>query len=94
MHLKIQCNDSSILDLYKNHKPPHPGDAGFDLFCMQDVTVGPGETVAINLGIRASAHRSQRDSENSIPFWITPRSSISKTPLRLANSGTLLSYDG
>lgn len=71
--------------MYANRKPAHPGDAGFDLFCAESVTIHPGETKAVDLLIKCSAHN-QREDAASIPYLITPRSSISKTPLRLANS--------
>lgn len=87
MHLKIQCNDENTFEMYKDHQITHKGDAGFDLYCVEDVTVMPGETVAINLGIKMSAHSSKIESVGSVAYWIVPRSSISKTPLRLANSG-------
>lgn len=43
-----------IKKLHKNTKTPyyaHPGDAGFDLFVPEDVTVAPGERKSVPLGI-------------------------------------------
>ena len=57
-------------------------DAGFDLYCPQEVTIQPGETVRVDLGIACEATY----KDNPTAFYIYPRSSISKTPLRLANS--------
>eukprot|EP01053_Blabericola_migrator_P000262 Blabericola_migrator_1__261@NODE_1069_length_5537_cov_108_299452_g79_i1_p4_GENE_NODE_1069_length_5537_cov_108_299452_g79_i1NODE_1069_length_5537_cov_108_299452_g79_i1_p4_ORF_typecomplete_len152_score25_13dUTPase/PF00692_19/7_5e32_NODE_1069_length_5537_cov_108_299452_g79_i125853040 len=85
MHLRILCRDPEVAAMYKDHKQYHKGDAGLDLFCPDEITVQPGETAKINLGIRASAHRTVGDP-NSVAWLIQPRSSISKTPLRLANS--------
>lgn len=90
MLLRVLCVNENAKDLYKNHKQPFPGDAGLDLFCVSDITIGPGETVKVPLGIKVSAHRSKDDLENSLVFYIFPRSSISKTPLRLANSVGLI----
>lgn len=59
-------------------------DIGFDLYLPTDITVGPGETAFINLGIRAE-YQSDID-KTYYGYQLYPRSSISKTKLRLANS--------
>lgn len=59
-------------------------DVGFDLFLPNDIVVGPRETAFINLGIRAEY---QSDvNKTYYGYQLYPRSSISKTKLRLANS--------
>ena len=64
-------------------------DSGLDLFCPDDITIAAGETKIIDLGIKAEAFT--LGGTGCVPpqpaaFYIYPRSSISKTPLRLANS--------
>ncbi len=59
-------------------------DIGFDLYMPTDITIGPRETAFINLGIRAE-YQSQLDN-TYYGYQLYPRSSISKTKLRLANS--------
>lgn len=88
--LLIKCDDSTK-EFYKNHSTYHPGDVGLDLFCPQDFTVNPGETVWLDLGIKCEMVDKDVIIDGSyggtnIPFFLFPRSSISKTPLRLANS--------
>ena len=61
----------------------HP-DSGFDLFCPRDLTLPPTQTSFIDLGIQCAAYDSPTTSPK--PFYVYPRSSLSKTPLRLANS--------
>lgn len=68
---------SKITELYQNHSTFHDGDCGYDLFTLEQITVNPGETVKIKFGICC---------ESSYGFMLVPRSSISKTPLRMANS--------
>ena len=63
-------------------------DSGFDLFVPEDVHFtgnAPGEFKAqkINHRVRCAAYT---DSYSSTGFPVFPRSSISKTPLRLANN--------
>ena len=57
-------------------------DAGFDLYLPEDVTVQPFETKFINLGIRCE----YTDGKECYSYHLYPRSSISKTKIRLANS--------
>ena len=57
-------------------------DAGFDLYCPESTTIEPGETARIDLGVACEAFHKYMPTA----FYIYPRSSISKTPLRLANS--------
>lgn len=72
--------------LYEGHGTFHDGDSGLDLFIIQETTILPGETKFLKLGFSAS----MRNKEGKAISWlIMPRSSISKTPLRLANSGAL-----
>jgi dUTP pyrophosphatase len=60
------------------------GDAGLDLYCPGDLTVPPHGTLTIDLKIQCEG-LSDNDSRN-VCYYLYPRSSISKTPLRLANS--------
>ena len=60
------------------------GDAGLDLYCPGDLTIPPHETVKIDLKIQCEG-LSDNDGRN-VCYYLYPRSSISKTPLRLANS--------
>lgn len=87
VHLRIKCLNDTTKNLYKNHKTYYEGDCGLDLFCSQDQIVEAGQTVFLNLGIQAAAFVDKTCSK-PCGWLIFPRSSISKTPLRLCNSGT------
>ncbi len=78
MLLKIKPFNTTIKVLYENHGHFHPGDAGLDLFVPNEVTIGARETVPIHLQVACEME--------GRPYFMMPRSSISKTPLRLANS--------
>lgn len=60
------------------------GDAGLDLYCPGDLTIPPRGTAKIDLKIQCEG-LSDNDGRN-VCYYLYPRSSISKTPLRLANS--------
>ena len=66
-----------------NHRMDR-GDAGFDLYFPGDVTINAKETKMIDLKIQCEG-LSDNDDRN-VCYYLYPRSSISKTPLRLANS--------
>jgi dUTP pyrophosphatase len=57
----------------------HADDAGLDLVAPTDIMVPPHEMATIDFGIRCRR-------SGSGGYYLYPRSSISKTPLRLANS--------
>jgi len=87
MELLIQTLSPEVQDLYEGHGQYHADDAGLDLFCIQDEMIPAGETRFVKLGIRASAWS---EAGENVSWLLMPRSSISKTPLRLCNSVGLI----
>ena len=85
MHLSILSETPEIRTLYEDHSTYHEGDSGLDLFFPEEVNMEPRETKKINLGIKCEAYPS-KNKEHNISYYLYPRSSISKTPLRMANS--------
>jgi len=79
MKLFIQAKNDTAREFYKNHGHFHDGDAGLDLYVLENITFEPGETKTIKLGIFC-------EPEDGCAYYLFPRSSISKTPLRMANS--------
>ncbi len=79
MHLKIKPRNNLVSKMYIEHGQFHNGDAGLDLFAVHDQTVEAGKTAFIHLGISC-------ETAEKKPYFLMPRSSISKTPLRLCNS--------
>lgn len=59
------------------------GDSGIDLRFAKDAVIAPGwRPTVVDLEMRARC----RVADKYVPYMIAPRSSISKTPLSLANS--------
>ena len=83
MHLKIKILSNNARDLYENHGHFHQGDAGLDLFIIDELTIEPGETAMIKSHIAC-------ENNDGLPYLLMPRSSISKTPLRQCNSVGLI----
>ena len=84
VELWMKAENDQVKKLYENHKTFNDGDAGLDLFCLDDVLIKKGETKFIDLKVKCEMVLKQ-NSEN-LSYYLYPRSSISKTPLRLANS--------
>ena len=79
MNLKIRPFNAQVKSIYANHGHFHDGDAGLDLFVINEQTIGPGESTLIHLEIAC-------ENSDGRPYLLMPRSSIAKTPLRLSNS--------
>lgn len=84
MHILIKPNDENIKQMYLNHSSYHDGDAGLDLFCPEDIIIPAKSLGKVNFGISCEAL--SNDKMDGLSFYLYPRSSIIKTPLRLANS--------
>jgi dUTP pyrophosphatase len=56
------------------------GDSGYDLFACEEIVIQPWSTGKVSLGLAA------QPTDTSSGYYLYPRSSISKTPLGLANS--------
>jgi len=70
------------------------GDAGIDIFFPEDMTFPPNKTTKIDFEI--SCEMKNQVFDKYVSYMLFPRSSIVKTPLRLANSIGLIdsSYRG
>ena len=85
MKLLLKPLTSDIKLMYSNHGNYNPGDSGLDLFFPEDVTLKRGARgVLISLGIQCEALT--KDETSNLSYYLYPRSSISKTPVRMSNS--------
>ena len=79
MKLRVKPTSKVVRLMYENHGHFHEGDAGLDLFIIENQIINPGDTSMIKLGISC-------ENMEQKPYLLMPRSSISKTPLRLCNA--------
>ena len=79
MKLFIKILNEKAKSYYENHGHFHQGDAGLDLYALEDLEFEPGETKLIKFGIACQP-------QDGIAYFLIPRSSISKTSLRMSNS--------
>ena len=99
MHLQIfiDSNENDVVDTYinainnHNNKLLNPNnqhiDAGFDLFVPTQTPCPSNQTTKIDMQVKCSAQIiSSFAPTRNTGYYMYPRSSISNTPLRLANS--------
>jgi len=79
MDLLIKTLNKTATEMYISHGHFHDGDAGLDLYILEDTEIAAGETKLIKLGISC-------EPLDGKAYYLFPRSSISKTPLRMSNS--------
>ena len=79
MLLFIKPINDTAREFYQSHGHFHEGDAGLDLYVLEDIYFEAGETKSLKMGISC-------EPEDGKAYYLLPRSSISKTPLRMANS--------
>jgi dUTP pyrophosphatase len=92
MILKIYVQDGVLKEKYRVAVDKHNNkvneshlDAGFDLFCPSECQViSSSSSYKLDLGIKCAAY--ERNTQQPLSYYLYPRSSISKTPFRLANS--------
>lgn len=73
------CHEDAKIPTYA-----HAGDAGMDIYAVEDITIKPGETVIVPTGLKTA-------TPLGYELQVRPRSGLSaKSPLRIANSiGTI-----
>ena len=89
--IAFDSSDNNFIQLYRDQIRKHNKDiqtnmyanCGFDLFTPRGVCFQPTSVTMVNFNVKCE----MKDS-NGVPsaFYMYPRSSISKTPLMLANS--------
>jgi dUTP pyrophosphatase len=87
--LLVKFADDATKDLYGPVPKNHATDSGFDLYAPEDITVPAHGQATLD-------HKVLCEPRFPSGYYLYPRSSISKTPLRLANSVGIIdvSYRG
>ena len=82
MDLRILCGNDDVKEMYENHKHFHSGDSGLDLYFPDTIEL-PGNSLGnlISFDIKCEGIKHGAN----ISYYLYPRSSISKTPLRMSN---------
>tara|TARA_B110000977_G_scaffold195723_1_gene274696 strand:+ start:2122 stop:2628 length:507 start_codon:yes stop_codon:yes gene_type:complete len=91
LNIKVLSNDSKVLEYYQNYELNN--DSGIDLIIPENGVVKLGKTFTIDHQVQCSMHRINDNINISSAYWLVPRSSISKTNFRMANSIGLIDKD-
>ena len=93
-HLKIRRSCTATTErLFKSSE--HFSDAGVDLYIQRDETISPSEQKKLRLGVHCEMLKNTKINfpgggeytlMEPVSYLLLPRSSISKTPLRMCNS--------
>lgn len=85
LNIKLGENlDNNIKDYYLNYTTKHDGDAGIDLVIPIPMIIRYFQVETINFNI--STEMINLNTNEAVSYYLYPRSSISSTPLILANS--------
>ena len=91
LNIKILSEDPKVIEYYTNYELNN--DSGVDLIIPESGIVKLGKTFTIDHLIQCSMVRVNNDKTTSCAYWLVPRSSISKTNFRMANSIGLIDKD-
>lgn len=95
LYLYVKSENSELVELYKKHVKKHNENimsdeypnSGFDLFIPRDTVFEKEfESVFVDLEVKCEmTYREKHNSNETAAYYVYPRSSMSKTPLMLAN---------
>jgi dUTP pyrophosphatase len=95
LYLYVKSENNELVELYKKHVKKHNENimtdeypnSGFDLFIPRDTVFEKEfESVFVDLEVKCEmTYHKQHNSTETAAYYVYPRSSMSKTPLMLAN---------
>ena len=86
MHILYLQTTNTVLASRYQSRPNHSRDAGVDLYCPVEITIPPRSQVKIDFEIKCEMVSESKQGIEPFSYWLVPRSSICKTPLRMSNS--------
>lgn len=99
--LRVKVNGEQLRQMYEEAPDTHESDSGFDLLTPSDFTYNAGQTGLMDMCVQCAAYRASASPTSAwepagqvapssawepTGFLLYPRSSICRTPLRMANS--------
>jgi dUTP pyrophosphatase len=84
----LEVSSADLLKYYQFKATNYSTDSGYDLFIPNTQILPPQSTTLVDLMVRC-----RLKGPTVHGYYLMPRSSISKTPLRLANSIGLIDYN-
>ncbi len=91
--IRVQFQDENLKSFY-TEKMNYKTDSGYDLYAPETVIVPPHSVGTIDFKIRCSPSFKTDDGlDQPHGYYLYPRSSISKTPLMMANSVGIIDFE-
>jgi len=87
--LILEVADAGLISFYQTSSYNYETDSGYDLFIPNTAILPPSSTTLVDLMVRCQLQTTQ----NIHGYYLYPRSSIYKTPLRLANSVGIIDFN-
>jgi len=85
MKLLVRPLTEELRNVYSGHSSYNEGDSGLDLFFPSDITLKYGDC-GVKVDLEVQCEGLDDSTERNVSYYLYPRSSISKTPIRMANS--------
>ena len=82
--LNIMVKSEEVRQYYTDYTCKHEGDSGIDLINYTDIIICNDTVGTINFGIACEMY--SVETGELVSYYLYPRSSISNTPLMMANS--------
>lgn len=93
LEIKIDTDDEIINQYYSALMNKESSDSGVDLVCVTDIDIGNNQIGTLDFKIKCQMKHTESAENNYYPYYLYPRSSISKTPLIMANSVGIIDKD-
>ena len=85
MKLLVRPLTEELRNVYSGHSSYNEGDSGLDLFFPSDITLKYGDC-GVKVDLEIQCEGLDDSTERNVSYYLYPRSSISKSPIRMANS--------
>ena len=84
--MKIESDDETVKAYYNSLSEKETSDSGVDLISTEDIVIEKFKTGTLNFNVKCQMIKDDKNDSSYYPYYLYPRSSISKTPLIMANS--------
>jgi len=90
----LEVADAGLISFYQTSVHNYATDSGYDIYIPNTMILPPNSTTLMDLMIRCQLQPTpSQNSQNIHGYYLYPRSSIYKTPLRLANSVGIIDFN-
>jgi dUTP pyrophosphatase len=90
----LEVGDAGLISFYQSTVHNYATDSGYDLYIPNTMILPANSMTMVDLRVRCQLEPvDSQNIQNIHGYYLYPRSSISKTPLRLANSVGIIDFN-